>query len=91
MMKRFWPTNSQNRDSKILWAASCLCFFGFLRSGEVLAPSESHFDPGANLCFDDIWVDCLSHPTYMQVILKASKTDPFRLGTSVGRYTGIFS
>ena len=50
---------------------------------EVVAPSETYFDPGANLCFDEIWVDCHSHPTYMQVILKASKTDPFRLGTSL--------
>ena len=62
-------------------AASCLSFFGFLRSEEVVTPSESHFDPEANLCFDDIRVDCHSHLTYMQVILKASKTDPLRLGT----------
>ena len=82
-MKRFWSANSQNKDSKMLWAASCLCFFEFLRSGEVVAPSESHFDPEANLCFDDIRIDCHSHPIYMQVILKAFKTDPFRLGTSL--------
>ena len=83
LMKQFWAADSGNADSKMLWAASCLCFFGFLRLGEVVAPSESQFDPEANLCFEDIRVDSRSHPTYMQVILKASKTDLFRQGTSL--------
>ena len=50
---------------------------------EIWGSGSSFRDPEANLCFDDIRVDCHSHPTYVQVILKASKTDPFRLGTSL--------
>ena len=83
LMKQFWAADPGNVDWKMLWAALCLCFFGFLRSGEVVAPSKSQFDPETNLCFEDIRIDSRSHPTYMQVILKALKTDPFRQGTSL--------
>ena len=83
LMKQFWAADPGNADSKMLWAAACLCFFGFLRSGEVVAPSESQFDPETNLCFEDIRMDSHSHPTYMQNILKAPKFDPFRQGTSL--------
>ena len=50
----------------------CLCFFGFLRWGEITCPSECTFDPFLNLCFSDVRVDNQS--------IKASKTDPFRQG-----------
>lgn len=64
-------------DGNMLWAAAALCFFGFLHSGEITIPSDSSFDEGAHLSFHDVTVDCLSHP---RVHLKASKTDPFRVG-----------
>ena len=41
----------------MLWAASTLCFFGFLQSGEITVPTESSFDEGAHLTFDDVTVD----------------------------------
>lgn len=31
-------------DHIMLWAACLLCFFGFLRSGEITVPSNSMFD-----------------------------------------------
>ena len=83
LMKQFWAADPENADSKMLWAAAFLCFFGFLRSGKVVVPSKSQFDLEMNLCFEDIHVDSHSHSTYMQVILKASKTDPCRQGTSL--------
>ena len=42
LMKQFWAADPGNANHKILWVASCLYFFGFLRSEEVVAPSESH-------------------------------------------------
>ena len=50
-------------DAEVLWAAAALCFFGFLRSGERTMPSESAYDEGAHLNFQDISVDIFTnHP-----------------------------
>ena len=81
-MREVWQT-SASRDSEMLWAAASLCFFGFLRSGELTVPSEEGFDEGAHLSFRDITVDSLENPQVLQVRLKASKTDPFRAGVEV--------
>ena len=78
-LKTVWETGEQF-DSAMLWAASCLCFFGFLRSGEVVAPSPSAFDPNTHLAAADVRVDSHSNPQRMEVRIKASKTDPYRQG-----------
>ena len=67
----------------MLWAAMCLCFFGFLRAGEAVAPDNTEFDPTQHLTYADIVVDSVSKPTYLQINIKQSKTDPFRLGVKV--------
>ena len=71
----------------MLWAAVCLCFFGFLRAGEITVPSDSSYDAGAHVNADHIVVhiavDSKSHPQVMRVRIKASKTDPFRQGVDV--------
>ena len=67
----------------MLWAAASLCFFGFLRSGEITVPSDSAYDEGAHLSFEDISVDCIENPQVLKVRIKASKTDPFRMGVDV--------
>ena len=40
----------------MLCAASTLCFFGFLRSGEITIPSDSVFDETRHLAHGDIMV-----------------------------------
>ena len=67
----------------MLWAACCLCYFGFLRSGEVTVPSEAAYDGRAHLNADDVAVDDLANPTVMKVTIKASKTDQFRKGVDI--------
>ena len=67
----------------MLWAACCLCYFGFLRAGEITVPSESAYDPGEHLNFSDIAVDSISNPSMLKVKIKASKTDPFRQGVDI--------
>ena len=62
------------QDAKMLWAAATLCFFGFLRSGELTIPSEGGFDEGAHLEFGDISTDSLEKPSLLRVRIKASKT-----------------
>ena len=70
-------------------AAMYLCFFGFLRAGEAVAPDNSEFDPTQHLTYADIAADSVSKPTYLQINIKQSKTDPFRLGVKViGGRTG---
>ena len=70
-------------DSVMLWAAVCLCFFRCTRVGEITAPQRGNFDPGAHLTFQDIVVDNADKPQKISVSIKASKTDPFRVGVDI--------
>ena len=83
---RFWRLG-RSYDGTMLWAASALCFFGFLRSGEVTIPSKEEYDEGAHLAMEDVSVDSLKEPKMLKVRIKASKTDPFRQGVDV--FVGI--
>ena len=58
-----------------------LCvFFGFLRTGEVVVPSQSQYDAEVHLSIDDVKLDSRIKPSYLMVQIKASKTDVFRKG-----------
>ena len=67
----------------MLWAAVTMCFFGSWRSGEVVVPSDSGFDKSTHLSMDDVRVDNTVDPRYLEIRIKASKTDPFRKGVSI--------
>ena len=67
----------------MIWAASLVCFFGFMRSGEITSPSQIAYDPTVHLNFADVSVDYLDHPTIVQLSIKQSKTDPFRQGVKI--------
>ena len=83
MLKMVWQSSASKDDAVMLWAAVCMCFFGFLRSGEVVAPAEADYDPAVHLSYGDVRVDDVGTPHYLEVRIKASKTDPFRKGISV--------
>ena len=83
---------------KAVWQRSPMCgmqrcyglplsFFGFLRLGEVVMPSEGEFDRQCHLCFEDVRVDSRASTSLLQVTIKASKTDPFRQGVAI--YVGV--
>lgn len=78
LMKAVWQAWDNHRD-----AAVTMCFCGFLRSGEVVVPSQSGYDPSCHLSYGDVLVDNTKAPTFLEVRIKASKTDPFRKGVSV--------
>ena len=65
----------------LMRSAIALAYFGFLRCGEFTTTSKV-FDPDTNVCLGDVVVQfneaCL--------ILKASKTDPFRQGVSIAYF-----
>ena len=71
----------------MLRAAATMCFFGFLRSGKVVVPSDRTFDPAVHLAYADIRIDSQVSPRMLEVRLKASKTDPFqrRVTIYIGR------
>ena len=77
---------SRSPDSTIIWAACCIGFFGFLRSGEFTVPSLEEYDPSIHLSLSDIALDSHTHPSILRIRLKRSKTDPFRFG--VDTYMG---
>lgn len=90
-LRGVWWSQDGGRDRELLWAASCMCFFGFLRMGEVVVPSDAGYDSSSHLSQGDVRVDNVSSPQYLQVIIKASKTDPFRQGVAVfiGKAPGV--
>ena len=57
--------------------------FGFLRSDEIIVPSDLEYDPSVHLSFGDVRLDSVTDPQFLEVTIKASKTDPFRQGVQV--------
>ena len=66
--------------SRLLWAACCLGYFGFLRSGEFTLPELS--SPPSILA-SDLEVDCHQKPSIVRVHLRRAKSDPFGRGVSI--------
>ena len=67
----------------MLWAACCLCYFWFLRAGEICVPSALEYNVGAHLSYSDIAVDSLLNLSSIEVNIKASKMDPFTTGAKL--------
>jgi hypothetical protein len=82
-LRRIWNQDPANPDHVMLWAACCVGFFDFLRSGEMTAPEVGEFDPQQHLTVKDISPDSIENPTTISVRIKQSKTDPFRQGVSI--------
>ena len=67
----------------LIWAACCLGFFGFLRCSEFLTPDGVAYSQDEHLSISDISLDNSSHPWKLLVRIKVSKTDQYRVGTTV--------
>ena len=64
------------------WAACCIGFFAFLRSGEFTCSSWSFYDSSTvSLC--DVSIDSHSNPTMVHLTIKQSKTDVFGVGVTI--------
>ena len=77
-MRAVWEPTGTTHNTKMLWAASCLCFFAFLRAGELTVPTEKVYDPSVHLSVGDIAVDDARWPSLLRVTIKQSKTNPFQ-------------
>ena len=82
-LKQVWAKDPKKFENVMLWAACCVCYFGFLRSGEVTVPSEASYDSSAHLNMADIAIDNAESPSTVKIRIKASKTDQFRKGVDI--------
>ena len=64
----------------MIWAAATMCFFGLLQVGEAVSPSDPSFEAVSHLAVSDVPRDTHKNPHFLQVHIKASKTDTFRKG-----------
>ena len=69
-------------DDILFWAACCMGFFGFLRSGEFTTPS-SKFDSQIYLALSDVKIDKHINPKLIFLHIKCSKIDLFRQGSTI--------
>ena len=82
---------SPTHDEIMIWAAIATAFFGFLQIGEMtcsgLFNSSTHFSR-SDVSFHDRTND---HEAFLNLRIKASKTDPFRSSTTItiGSTSGI--
>ncbi len=83
---RVWFQSPQVYENIMLWAAACLCFFGFFRAGELTVPTEASYDPANHLSWGDVITDDIRNPTLLRVHLKKSKCD--QVGKGVDVYIG---
>ena len=67
----------------MIWAACCLAFFGFLRVSEFTVPADDQYDESCHLSLSSISVDSRVNPQLLKIIIKQSKTNPFRKGVSI--------
>ena len=80
-LKSIWQAANpdQRFEYTLLWAASCMAFFGFLRLGEVASdPSEPPI-----ISVSSIAIDSHSNPSVIRIFLHRSKTDPFGQGAAI--------
>jgi hypothetical protein len=59
--------DSDSYEQLLLWAAYCLGFFTFMRSGEFTVPCRGAFDPGRHLTPRDVSVDNPLCPSTMPI------------------------
>ena len=65
---------SAGYEGVILWAATCVGFFGFLRVGEFTVPSELSYDPQVHFSLSDLLFDDHRAPIVICLRIKQSKS-----------------
>ena len=70
---------SSQLEAKLVWAACCMGYFGFMRSGEFTSDRSS--EPAMRS--SDVAVDSHESPTIVRMKLRKAKTDPFGQGVEI--------
>lgn len=82
-IKAHLAQNPLSFNNRMIWAACCTGFFGFLRCAEFLLPDNATFDPHLHLTVGDIQLVQSVSPPYFRITIKQSKTDQFGHGSQV--------
>ena len=83
VLRQAWEREEPRRNGRMLWAACCVGWFGFLRAGEFTVPKGALYNPALHLGLADLQVDDWRYPEWVKVRIKQSKTDPFRIGATI--------
>ena len=67
------------KEATLMWAACCVGFFGFMRSGEFTTSPPA---PAAMLS-RDVAMDSHSNPQTVRLFLRQAKNDPFKKGVHI--------
>lgn len=83
-LKNAWSAHGSptSADNRMLWAAVCVGFFGFLRCAEFTVPATSAYDASQHLSLDDVSANKSNPISTMAIRIKCSKTDQFFKGVS---------
>ena len=82
-IKSTLSSGSRVYSNLLIWAACFVGLFGFLRCGEFLVPDGAEFNPQLHLSLADVSVDTSAPFWTISLLIKVSKTDQFRRGTSI--------
>jgi hypothetical protein len=82
-MYQHFSSQQLSNDTRMIWAACTMCFFGFFRAGEITVPTAASFQPSQHLTWPDVSADDLSSPSMIRIVLKVSKCDQFGKGVEV--------
>lgn len=74
-----WVVFTDEFECRLLWAACCLGYYGFMRSDEFTTTSSS--TPA--ILATDLAVDSHESPSVVKVTLRRAKTDPFGKGVDI--------
>ena len=80
-LRRVW--SGSDFESHLMWAATCVGYFGFLRAGEFTAVDSAP----PIILMSDVAINSRSAPTAFRLRLRRSKTDP--LGRGVDIFLGV--
>ena len=67
----------------MIWASMLTAFFGFMRVSEYTSPGTVTYQPESTLCYQDFKINRNQNNIQVVLSIKASKSDPFRLGTFI--------
>ena len=82
-IRSLWSKVHKDYEQTLLWTVAVTCFFGFMRAGELMVSKISEFNPAQHLTLNDVATDSKEAPSFIQLTLKTSKTDPFGRGVNI--------